>query len=303
MTLPTVPFTNAELAATGLTPKTLRSHLAAGEVQRMLRGVYGATTLPDTIETRIAAASKVLSADHTLIDRSAAWIHGVDCYGAAEREAGPSIESCVRPRGSTTRRLSLSDHQRELREDDVMQIGGLHLTTPLRTALDVGCHLRRREAYAAMCELARLHDLTSTDLLGQMSRFAGRRGVVQLRELASLVDPRFESQREAWTFLAIHDAGLPHPEPQVWIVVDGEPTFRLDFGYRLARVCVEYDGKEAHESTPEQIAHDAWRAEWLRDHGWTVIDVREGDFTGDALDRWLRRLRQALATPYSSRRW
>jgi hypothetical protein len=298
-----MPFTYADLGSAGLTPQALRAHLASGDVLRMLRGVYGAATLPDTIETRIAAASKVLGEHHTLIDRSAAWIHGVDCFGAAELEAGPSVESCVRPRGSTTRRPSVSDHQRDLREEDVMRLGGIHVTTPLRTALDLGCHLRRREAYAAMCELARLHDLSAGALTRQVSRFAGRRGVVQLRELAPLVDPRFESQREAWTFLAIHDAGLPRPEPQLWIVVDGEPTFRLDLAYRLARVCIEYQGKETHESTPEQIAHDAWRLEWLRDHGWTVIEVREGDFTGEALDRWLRELREALAMPYSSRRW
>lgn len=303
MTLPTTPFTNAELAGNGLTPAMLRSHLAAGEARRLLRGVYGAGTLPDTVETRIAAAAKVLGEHHTLIDRSAAWIHGASCYGAAELAAGPKVESCVRPGASTTRRQRVSDHQRDLRTDDVMELGAIHLTTPLRTALDLGCHLRRREAYAAMCELARLHAFSARELVAQLPRFAGRRGVVQLRELAPLVDPRLESQREAWTLLAIHDAGLPHPEPQVWIEVDGEPTFRLDFAYRLARVCVEYNGKEAHESTPEQVARDAWRLEWLRDHGWTVIVVRAGDFTGDALEQWLGALREALATPYSSRRW
>ena len=303
MPLPSVPFTKADLRGAELTPRALRTHLASGEVRRVLRGVYAAASLPDTIETRIAAASKALSEGHVLIDRSAAWIHGVDCFGAAELEAGPPVESCVRPRRSTTRRQHFSDHQRTLREDDVMHVGGIDLTTPVRTALDLGCHLRRREAFASMCELARRHDFTSAVLLGQLGRFAGRRGVVQLRELAAVVDPRFESQREAWTFLAIHDARLPHPEPQVWVDVDGEPTFRLDFAYRLARVYVEYDGKEAHESTPEQAAHDRWRRQWLREQGWTPIVVRSSDFRGEALDRWLRQLRAALAAPYTSRRW
>lgn len=303
MTLPSAPFTHADLRAAGLTPHALRSHLASGEVRRLLRGVYGAAVLPDTVETRIAAASMVLRQGHVLIDRSAAWVHGVDCYGAGEVEAGPPVESCVRPLASTSRRARVSDHQRDLTPEDVMELSGIRLTTPLRTALDLGCHLRRREAYAAMCELARLHDLTTARLDSHLDRFARRRGVVQLRELTPLVDPRFESPREAWTFLAIHDAGLPHPEPQVWIDVDGEPTFRLDFGYRLARVGIEYNGRAGHESTPEQAAHDAWRLQWLRDHGWTMIVLRSGDFTGDALDRWLRSLRAALATPYSSRRW
>jgi len=34
-----------------------------------------------------------------------------------------------------------------------------------------------------------------------------------------------------------------------------------------------------------------------------VIVVRIGDFTGDALDRWLDELRAALRPTYSNRRW
>ena len=88
-------------------------------------------------------------------------------------------------------------------------------------------------------------------------------------------------------FLAIADAGLPLPEPQVWIEIDGVPTYRLDFAYRRARVVVEYDGEEAHEG---REAEDEERRAWLRRHGWTVIVVRIGDFTGEALDRWLTRV-------------
>lgn len=142
------------------------------------------------------------------------------------------------------------------------------------------------------------------DLAGRMlPRYRGRRGVRQLKELAPLVEPRVESKREAWTLLAIVDAGLPLPEPQVWIEVDHVPTYRLDLAYVHARVCVEYDGVDAHDLTEEQRAHDAERRRWLREHGWTVIVVRRGDFTGDRLDRWLRQVREALVPKVSNRRW
>jgi hypothetical protein len=115
-----------------------------------------------------------------------------------------------------------------------------------------------------------------------------------------LVDPRIESAREAWLYLAIADAGIALPEPQAWIVVDGVPIYRLDFAYRRAKVVVEYDGLEAHEG---REAEDEARRAWLRKHGWTVIVVRVGDFTGNALDQWLRQLRAALTPTYSNRRW
>ena len=47
------------------------------------------------------------------------------------------------------------------------------------------------------------------------------------------------------------------------------------------------------------IDHDRRRRKRLRDNGWTIIVVRRGDFAGDAPDRWLRELRDALAPSYS----
>ena len=38
-------------------------------------------------------------------------------------------------------------------------VGGLRVTTPLRTALDLGCLLRRREAKASLDAFCRLHGI------------------------------------------------------------------------------------------------------------------------------------------------
>ncbi len=184
-----------------------------------------------------------------------------------------------------------------------MTLGGLQVTTPLRTALDLGCNLRRREAMAALNGFARLHGVVADDLRALLPRFKRRRGVIQLRELAQLVDPRIESPRESWTWLEIHDAGLPMPEPQVWIEIDGVPTYRLDFAYVRRRIYIEYDGFDFHERTADQRRGDAARHAWLRDHGWTAIIIRNGDFTGERRDRWIRELRIALASAYDNRRW
>ena len=126
---------------------------------------------------------------------------------------------------------------------------------------------------------------------------------MQLRELVSLVEPRIESERESWVFLAINDAGLPLPEPQHWMEIDCVPTYRLDFAYPHLRVCVEYDGVEAHEQSEQQKEADHARRQWLRDNGWTVIVVRRGDFQRAALDQWLGELRRSLVPAYTNRRW
>ena len=300
---PQEPFTLAALPDLGMTPRQLRHAVEAGRVRRVLRGVYADSAATMSIELRAAALRLAVDKTQIVVDRTAAWLHGIDTYAAAELTAGPPVETCALRGQARSRLTGVRGRTRDLTPEDVMELDGLRVTTPLRTALDLGCHLRRREAFAALCGFAHEHQILAAALTKGAERFGRRRGVLQLRELSPLVDPRVESPREAWTLLAIQDAGLPKPEPQVWIEVDGVPTYRLDFAYREHRICVEYDGVDWHDLTDEQRRKDAARRRWLVRNGWTVIVVRLGDFTGGGLDRWLRELRAALASTYSTRRW
>lgn len=299
---PHAPFTRSDLAGIGCGPADLRRGLRHGDVRPIVRGVFVRADLPDSLELRALAVSRVVAAHHVVTDRTAAWIHGIDTHAYAEHEGVPAIETCALRGHEPTALDGVDARTRDLRPHDVMELSGVRVTTPLRTALDLGCCLRRREAFAALNAIARLHDLGSADYVRELGRYRRRRGVIQLRSLVGLVDARIESQREAWVLLAIADAELPLPEPQVWVEVDGVPTYRLDFAYRRHRVCVEYDGLEAHAG-PAQRADDERRRAWLRSQGWTVVVVAIGDFTAARLDRWLADLRRALAPAYSTRRW
>ncbi|UDY22176.1 type IV toxin-antitoxin system AbiEi family antitoxin domain-containing protein [Nocardioides sp. Kera G14] len=301
ITLGPEPFTVAELTTLGLSPKRLRALHEAGSVRRVLRGVYVDATLDDTLELRARALARVVDENHVVVDRSAAWLHGIDTFAYGEG-ATPPLEICTLPARHATQRSGTKGGRRDLADRDIMRLGNVRVTTPLRTALDLGCHLRRREAYAALCAFAREQGVQPSHLVREVARFRGRRGVIQLRGLLGHVTGAVESHREAWTLLAILDAGVMAPILQFWIEIDGVPTYRLDLAYPRQRVAVEYDG-EADHSTPEQRVHDAERRAWLTAHGWTVIVVRKGDFTGRELDRWLGELRTALRPTYTSRRW
>ncbi|MBB3089508.1 DUF559 domain-containing protein [Nocardioides albus] len=303
LTIPPGPFSLADAAELGISADDVYRMIDDGVVRRVVRGAFAPASTPDTPQTRAAAVARVVAPHHVVIDRTAALIHGVNALTYAELDLDVDLETCALRGHTRSRRTGIDGHTRDLISTDIIKIGSVTVTTPIRTACDLGCNLRRREAYAAMCALAREHGLAPADFTLMLPRYRGRRGVRQLKALAPLVDPRLESAREAWTLLAIHDAGLPLPEPQFWIEIDEVPTYRLDFAYEHARVCVEYDGVDAHELTTDQRRHDAERRRWLRDHGWTVIVVRRGDFTSDRLDAWLREVRAALRPALTNRRW
>jgi len=292
--LPSVPFTAAQAQARGITRAVLRRWLQAGVVCRVLHGVYLRSDVELTLETKLSAAALVVAPTSVACDRTAAWVWGVDTFRLSELDVVPPLETSVLRGRNRTRRKETRGGVRDLDSSDWVELEGVKVTTPLRTALDLGCGLNRREALAAMDALCRSQALSPDDLRRQLHRYFRRRGVVQLRELVPLVRPEAESPGESWTRLAMHDFGLPPPELQWWVEVDGVPTYRLDLAYPKARIAVEYDGQQ-HHTSPTDRARDHVRREWLRAHGWTVIVVDASAFTADGDDSWLREIREALA--------
>lgn len=290
---PVVPFTRGQAEAAGLDPRRLTAALASREVSRLLRGVYVAARVPDSPLLRAQAARLVVSRHAVLCDRTASWVLGCDVLRYRELDLLPPVESYVLRGFDPTDRPECAGGTRDLRAGDWCEIDGVRVTLPVRTAMDLGCKLSRREALAAMDALMRAFGFTLEDMLRMLPRYFRRRGVVQLRQLVRLVDPRAESSGESWVRLEIADRGLPRPEPQHWVMVDGVPTYRLDLAYPHARVAVEYDGEEFHTGA-EARKHDRLRRKWLRDHGWTVIVVGKESFTEEAITEWIGALRLAL---------
>src|SRR4051794_39582167 len=299
--LPSSAFTTAQARASGFTRKQLSTAVARGLIRRVLHGVYVHASTTDSIELRATCAALVIAPGSVVRDRTAAWIHGVSAFVHTEHEVLPPLETCVGRFRVPSDRHGVDGGTRDLAPGDVMEVGGVRVTTPLRTALDLGCNLVRGDALAVLDQFMRLHGITHEEYAAAAGRYFRRRGVVQLRQLIPLADPRAESPRESWTRLAIIDAGLPCPETQFWIHMDGVPTYRLDLAYPRHRIAVEYDGEEFHDGA-DQRRRDQQRRDWLREHGWTVIVVKRGDLSGPALDRWLGELRRALRPTYSNRR-
>ena len=127
-----------------------------------------------------------------------------------------------------------------------------------------------------------------------LPRFKGRRGCRQLRELVPLSTDQAESQPESWTRIIIHDAGLPVPQPQVWVTVGDGRRFRIENAYGRLRIGVEYDSDEHHSSADEHRYDDSRRGVLVDQEDWIILVIRKCDFGARARDSWLRELEQAI---------
>ncbi len=265
--------------------------LAEGSVRRVLRGVYVASQRQDDLLLRAQAAALILPPHAVVVDRSAAWLWGIDLYPL--QEVVPRLDAFVLRGRRRVERVQASGGERDLADRDLVTLRGVPVTTPLRTALDLACGLRRYEALAALDAFARDHTLTRAQLIGELPRFRGRRGVVQARRLVQVMDGRVESPGESFTRLALIEAGLPVPELQFWVVAAGL-AYRLDLAYPEAKVAVEYDGVAFH-SAPSDVESDQRRRDLLRELGWTVVVVTRESFRSAELSRWTDVVRRACA--------
>jgi hypothetical protein len=297
------PFTAAMARACGIHPVELTRLLGLGVVRRLLRGVYVATQTGDSLSLRVAALRLVVPPGAVVTDRTAGWLHGAEMILApGDHLAVPPVSVFHRGRGCRVRTDLVASGQRMMPDEDVMEIEGIAVTTPLRTACDLGRLLKRGPALAALDAMLRLRAFEQEEMLVAAAGYRGYRWVRQLRALAPLADRRAESPQESILRLRWLDCpGLPRPEPQRPVLapahVDGGHYF-VDLGVDDLRFGVEYDGEEAHG--PGQETHDEERRAWITEHErWVLRVVRKEQMQGGR-HRIEAMLREGLAEARST---
>lgn len=293
MELPSIPFRSTVDGALGLSPMDLHRLVAAGQLRHPFRGVYCPTELPDTTATRARCAALGLPPHAVICDRSAAWLHGVDCLLPFEIEMRVPALEVVSVQACASRSRGIYAGERALRSDEIMMLDGVRVTTPVRTAIDLASLRGGAQALAVVESFMRSHNLTRFDLQTQLVRHRGRRGVIQARRVVAHASPLSESPGESWTKWFIIEAGLPQPQQQVEIRLPAWGLLRLDFAYPTLRVAVEYDGEAYHGA--DRRPHDQDRREALERAGWLVIVVRKQDLTAAGRACWISRLQAVLA--------
>jgi very-short-patch-repair endonuclease len=170
------------------------------------------------------------------------------------------------PQGVVTRDELLPESEFQCRD-------GLYVTTPERTAFDIGRRGSVGSAVAGLDALAAATDFKLRDVLELAANHRHTRGLRQLEKALDLVDAGAQSPKETWLRLLLVRAGFPKPQTQIPVLgADGFPRYFLDMGWRDIMLAVEYDGGQ-HWTNPRQYADDIARQEYIATLGWTVIRV------------------------------
>jgi hypothetical protein len=255
------PFLGSEALATG----TVSRRSLRRDNQLIYRDVYLPNGQSLTAADRARAAWLWSGRRGVVAGKSAAALLGTRWVGVEHpaeliRNSGKGVA------GLTVYRDSLAG-------DEVQTIRGVAVTTPARTAFDIGRRNQLVEAVIHLDSLANATGLTPGEVSGLVSRHPGVRGLTQLRRALDLMDGGAESPPETRTRLLLIDGGLPQPQTQIAVYDEGGyPFARIDLGYEDCRVGVEYDGAQ-HWTEAKQRAHDIDRAVELAEHGWIIVRV------------------------------
>ena len=253
-----------------------RGQLRGPAWRRLLPDVYACSTVPVTHRLLARAVGGLLLPDAVVSGRSAAVLWGAD-LATAEDVVECTIDASRRAgavRGVRVTRRALSDAE-------VVRRDGVLVTSPVRTALDLGRVEPADEAVVCVDAFLRLRLVTLEEVrsAAQATTGAGCRGI---RRAVARADGRAESPRETRLRLLLHASGLPRPVAQ-HVVVDRDGRFvaRADFAWPELRIALEYEG--AWHGAPRQVGKDRRRLHALTAAGWTVVFVTAADLADPVL--------------------
>ena len=274
------PFTAAQARAEGISALQLRWLCQHGYLRSPIKSVYLATQAGDSTLLRCESLALVVPEDCVVCDRHAGWLLGAEMVLAPNEHIHLRPISVFRPSGFGRLRNDLADSgERNLIDADIVEVGGIRVTSPLRTAWDLGRVRWTDQAIAGIDAMLGLGRFSREEFLDGIERFRRMRWVTVLRAVGPLGDGRSQSPGESVLRLRWIEVHLPTPHPQLEVYRDGVLIAILDIANEELRYAAEYDGAEWHTS-PEQREHDRIRRTAVRGEDWVVDAFVSADLFG-----------------------
>lgn len=247
------PFRGSEAVAAGrVTPGRLRGP----GYRSLFAGIVVPADADVDYALRCRAGALAVGGRGVLGGCSAAELLGASCA-----LPGAPVELVV-ARSSTPSREGLVVRADVLLSDEIMTVDGVRVTTPARTAFDLGRRLPVVEAVVGVDALRRRCGVVPEGVLAVAAAHRRARGVRRLPAVLARSTALSDSPMETRIRVAIEDGGLPMPELQHRV-----GPYLLDLSYPQLLLAIEYDGQERK---PERVLRDLRRQAYLSRRGWVV---------------------------------
>lgn len=227
--------------------------------------------------------------------------------------SGLPITALLPPGSNRLRRAGLRTRRTALGPTDRSALGGVPLTSPVRTLMDLAGLLATVDLVVLADSAVRAGHCTIGELI-RAGEARGTAGVRTLRRAVALLDPRSESPWETLLRLLHALSGLPPVEPQADLFDDdGVWIARADLLLVGTRRLHEYDGDThrdrdrhrrdlAREKRLSRAAYERYgftASELLGRPGLVIRDAEAAfglDHNQDRLHAWLDEIRPSLFT-------
>jgi very-short-patch-repair endonuclease len=267
------PFIGSEALAAGL----VRKYDLRRTFRAIFPDVYLAPSVDLTLARRARAAWLWSHREGVIAGLTASGLHGAKWID----DSLPT--EVIWPNARPPKGMRTYDYR--LFADEYAEYDGMLVTTPARTAFDIGRRLRPGEAVARLDALGNAVALRVEDVIDLAARHRGARNLRRLEAALDRHDPGAESPQETWLRLLLVDNGFPRPQTQIPVSgPHGRPRYFLDMGWEDPKIAVEYDG-EHHRVDRPSYRKDIVRLEYLNSNEWVVIRVVAGDRPAEIVRR------------------
>jgi hypothetical protein len=260
-----------QLRKAGMSRRRLRAAVAAGDLRLVTPDLYvTADPQPDELLRGAVVRLGAVVSHH-----SAALLWGIDLVETPEC---PHV-TVPRNRGGADH-AGVRVHRADVPATSLRDVGGVDVTDPLRTLLDLCRALPCEQAVAAVDSALRQQLVTVEELTAALRELPPGPGRRHVTRVLDLIDPQSGSVLESLCRVLLTLRGLRPPEVQLVIRSRGQWIGRVDFAWPELRLIVETDGFAFH-SDRARYRSDRRRLNALQLAGWTVLRFSWEDVIGD----------------------
>jgi len=299
-----------ELIALGYTDRSLARAVGHGTLAKPRRGAYvdgptwAALTREEQYAVRIRAVLRQSCAEAVASHVSAlpfleapTWALPLDLVHTTRKD-----------RKAGRREAGIKQHLGELVEGDLIAVGDLECSAPMRATLEVATMSGVEPALVVLNHFLHRGDFTAAQIRERYEMgMALWPDSLSTDLLLRLGDPRIASVGESRTYYFLWRHHFPSPEPQ-FEVRDGPFLAFLDFAFPELGVWIEFDGKEKYlryrrpgESVADAVVREKQRESTVAElTGWRCLRITWADLADPT--QLSRRIRAVIVSAQAARR-